>query len=176
MSFHNLYIGKRAPETVNALVEIPKGSHNKYEYDEDLAEIRLDRVLHSPVFYPTDYGFIPETRSDDGDHLDILVLISEPVFPGCIVEARPIGVLEMEDESGKDEKIIGVCEKDPRLRKIRSIQDVDDHTKDEIRHFFEVYKHLEKKRVTIKKWKDKEQAYKTIEKARKKYMREHWIS
>lgn len=165
MSIHKLPIGQNSPETVNAVIEIPAGSHNKYEYDEDLGVIKLDRVLHSPVFYPADYGFIPETRSTDGDHLDILVISSESVFPGCLVEARPVGVLNMEDEAGGDEKIIAVSVRDPRMKKIKSIFDLEDHFRDEIQHFFEVYKHLEKKFVTIKGWMDKDEAHRLINEA-----------
>lgn len=104
MSYHKIPLGNKAPEIINAVIEIPKGSHHKYEYDEVFDEIRLDRVLHSPVFYPTEYGFIPQTRAEDGDHLDILVLITEPLFPGCIVSVRVVGMLDMEDNAGRDYK------------------------------------------------------------------------
>ena len=105
MSIKDVSIGVHAPETVNVIVEIPKGSHCKYEYDE-----KLDRILHTSVIYPTDYGFIPETRSEDGDHLDVLVFLSEPTFPGCQLTVRPIGALYMEDDNSTDTKIIGVAE------------------------------------------------------------------
>lgn len=169
MSYHLVPIGKKAPKIINAVVEIPKGSHNKYEYDEKLDEIRLDRVLHSPVFYPTDYGFIPQTRSEDGDHLDVLVIITEPVFSGCIIEVRPVGVLNMEDEGGKDEKIVAIATKDPRVSTIEDIMDVDEHYKKEMLHFFEVYKHLENKWVKIKGWLGKDDAHKIINQARERF-------
>jgi len=97
LSFHAIPLREKSPENIIAVIEIPRGSHHKYEYDEKIDEIRLNRVLHSPVFFPTDYGFIPETRSEDGNHLDVLVLITEPLFPGCVVSVLPIGVLDRED-------------------------------------------------------------------------------
>lgn len=172
MAYSSLKIGDKAPENINLVIEIPKGSHNKYEYDEQLDEIRLDRVLHSPVFYPTDYGFIPETRSEDGDHLDVMLLISESVFPGCVVSARTIGALDMEDDAGQDWKIVAVANKDPKLAGINSIEDVDEHTKKEIQHFFEVYKHLENKEVTVRGWMGKEEAFKLIEEGKKRFEEE----
>lgn len=162
-------MNKKTPEVVNAVVEIPKGSHNKYQYDEETGEIRLDRILYSAVFYPTDYGFIPQTRSEDGDHLDIMVLVSEPLFPGCVLEVKPIGVLYVEDEEGKDEKIIGIADRDPRLKDIESLDDIDRHLKVEIQNFFEVYKKLEKKPVKIKRWAGKEEACRVINKAVERY-------
>lgn len=172
MSFHRIELNKKTPDLVNAVVEIPRGSHNKYEYDEETGEIRLDRILYSAVFYPTDYGFIPQTRSEDGDHLDILVLVSEPLFPGCVLEVRPIGVLNMEDEEGKDEKIIGVANRDPRFKDVASLNDIDHHIKIEIQNFFEVYKKLEKKPVAVHRWAGKEEAYKVINKAVEKFKKE----
>ncbi len=172
MAYKDVPIGKHAPEVVNAIIEIPKGTHNKFEYDEKTDVIRLDRVLHSSVIYPTDYGFIPQTRSEDGDHLDILVLISDPLFSGCLVEARVIGALFMDDEHGIDTKIIGVATKDPRLSHIKTIEDVDEHYKKEIHHFFEIYKQLENKVVKVHHWHNKEEAFKTIIKAKEKFMKE----
>jgi inorganic pyrophosphatase len=166
MSYKHLKIGSKAPALVNVIIEIPKGSHNKYEYDEKLDKIKLDRVLFSPVYYPADYGYVPETRSEDGDHLDILVIVSEPTFPGCIMEARPIGALKMTDDKGIDEKIIAVCDRDPRFKSVSSIEDIDSHIKDEIQHFFEVYKHLEQKKVVIEGWVGKDEAYLLINCAR----------
>lgn len=165
MPYENLTTGDLAPEIVNVIIEIPKGSHNKYEYDEKLGMIKLDRVLFSPVYYPADYGYVPKTRSEDGDHLDILVLVSEPTFPGCLLQARPIGALKMSDDKGLDEKILAVCHNDPRFNEVKSIVDIDQHTKDEIQHFFEVYKQLEQKKVSIEGWADKEEAYILINKA-----------
>ncbi len=172
MSYNNIPIGDKSPNIVNAIIEIPKGSHNKYEYDEQLDLIRLDRVLHSPVFYPTDYGFIPQTRSEDGDHLDVLVMISDRVFSGCLVSVRPIGVLYMEDQKEKDEKIISVAHHDPLLSHLKSIEDVDDFFKKEVHHFFEVYKQLEDKKVKVHHWHGKDLALSIILEAHKRYLQE----
>jgi len=173
MSYKNIPIGKKAPHIVNAIIEIPKESHNKYEYDEELDIIKLDRVLHSPVYYPTDYGFIPETRSTDGDHLDIMVISPSSVFPGCLIEAKIIGVMIMEDEAGMDEKIIAISTKDPNISHVNTIDDIEQHFKNEIQHFFEVYKHLEKnKSVTIKGWDGIDTAIKIIKEAQDRYQKE----
>ena len=169
MAYKDIKLGKKYPESFDVVIEIPKGSHHKYEYDEELDEIKLDRVLHSPVFYPTDYGFIPETRSEDGDHLDVLVIITEPLFPGCVVSVRPIGGLDMEDEAGIDWKIIAVADKDPRLSNIKTIDDLDEHYKKEIKHFFTVYKDLENKWVKIKDYHSKEKALEIIEESKVKF-------
>ena len=157
------------PEVVNAVIEIPKGSKNKYEYDPEMGAIRLDRVLHSAVFYPADYGFIPRTLSDDGDPLDILVLITESTFPGCVMKARPVGVLNMTDDKGIDEKIIAVAVGDPKLREIEDISDLDEHTVKEIANFFEIYKQLENKMVRVDGWMGKEDAHKVIQEAVARY-------
>jgi inorganic pyrophosphatase len=172
MSYADLTIGKEAPEIVTVVIEIPKGSHHKYEYDEKMDVIKLDRVLHSTVFYPTDYGFIPQTRSQDGDHLDALVIISEPVFPGCVVPVRPIGVLYMEDQKEKDEKIVAVAAGDPVLDKLKDIADVDDFFRKEIHNFFETYKLLEKKVVKVHRWHGKDTAIKIINEAKDRYLAE----
>ncbi len=157
------------PEIVTAVIEIPKGSKNKYEYDPEMGAIRLDRVLHSAVFYPADYGFIPRTLSDDGDPLDILVLITESTFPGCVMKARPVGVLNMTDDKGVDEKIIAVAVGDPKLREIEDISDLDEHTVKEIANFFEIYKQLENKMVRVDGWMGKEDAHKVIQEAVARY-------
>ena len=172
MAYHSVPLGDKAPEIINVVVEIPRGSHHKYEYDEKLDEIRLDRVLHSPVFYPTDYGFIPQTRSEDGDHLDVLVLITEPVFPGCVLTVRPIGMLNMNDNAGQDWKILAVADKDPKLSDIREIDDVNEHYKKEIVHFFEVYKRLEEKKVEVVGWLNKTEAYRIIKEAQERFAAE----
>ena len=125
MSLHELPIGENAPDVVNAVVEIPQGSQNKYEFDEVLGVIKLDRVLYSPVHYPLDYGFIPETRSPDGDHLDVLIIGNGPVFPGCMVEVRPLGLLKMIDDGDEDFKILGVQVKNPRLTSLHDLKDIE---------------------------------------------------
>jgi inorganic pyrophosphatase len=153
-NYLNLPIGELAPELVNAVIEIPSGSVNKYEYDKRLDIFRLDRNLHSPVHYPGDYGFIPRTLSQDGDPLDILVLVDSPTFPGCLVEVRPIGVLEMLDQGVKDEKIIGVTSNNPRYSEVKNYSDIWSHLLLEISHFFSTYKDLEGKRAIMKGWHD----------------------
>ncbi len=126
----------------------------------------LDRVLYSPLFYPFDYGFIPQTKYLDGDPIDVLVLISHPTFPGCVVEAKAIGVLEMRDEKGPDEKILCVATKDPRYSFRKSLNDMQEHTLKELIHFFEVYKTLEEKSVEVVGWQDSSLAFEIIEKYR----------
>jgi inorganic pyrophosphatase len=166
MSLLNATIGPNAPESFNTVIEIPRGSTNKYEVDPETGLIHLDRVLYSPLFYPFDYGYIPQTLYLDGDPLDVLVLVSHPTFPGCIVEAVAIGVMEMEDEKGPDEKILCVASKDPRFGYRRSLQELNEHTTKEIVHFFEVYKQLEQKDVEVLGWRDRQVAVDLIEKYR----------
>lgn len=141
-----------AEEAVEAFVEIPKGSRNKYEYDERTGRLRLDRVLHSPLHYPTDYGFLLGTLAEDGDHLDALIFTHEPTFPGCVLTVRPIGVLDMVDEKGRDQKVAAVPVHDPRFADIHDLADLAGHWLHEIRHFFEVYKTLEDKPTEILGW------------------------
>ena len=157
-----LTIGSQAPEIVNVFVEISRESHVKYELDLKTNLIRLDRILHSPLHYPFEYGFIPETHAEDGDHLDAFVIVSDPLIPGCFVSARVIGVLDMDDGDKKDFKIITVAQKDPRNDNLNSITDLSDHIKDEYIHFFSEYKHLEKKNVHVNGFKSKDEALKII--------------
>ncbi|MBE9209063.1 inorganic diphosphatase [Nostoc sp. LEGE 06077] len=142
------------PGILNVLIEIPGGSKNKYEYDKELEAFALDRVLYSSVRYPYDYGFVPNTLADDGDPLDGMVIIDEPTFPGCIIAARPIGMLEMIDGGDRDEKILCVPDKDPRYTHVKSLNDVAPHRLDEIAEFFRSYKNLEKKVTEILGWQD----------------------
>lgn len=139
---------------VDALIEIPTGSQNKYEYDKENGVFRLDRVLYSPMHYPTEYGYLENTLAEDGDPLDILVLATFPTFPGCVIKTRVIGVLLMSDDKGNDEKLLGVPVDDPRWNEVKSLSDVPTHTLKEIEHFFQVYKDLENKETNIKGWKD----------------------
>lgn len=136
-------------ETFDVLIEIPKGSRNKYEYDFELKKIRYDRMIFSSMMYPADYGFIPKTLALDGDPLDVLVLVTEPTFPGCVMEVKPIGVFHMADEKGPDEKIICVPISDPIWNKLNDLSDVNVHLVKEIEHFFQVYKDLENKKVDV---------------------------
>ena len=164
MSLLNAKIGNNAPERFNTIIEIPRGSTNKYEVDQETGLIHLDRVLYSPLFYPFDYGYIPQTKYLDGDPLDVLVLVTHPTFPGCVIEA--IGVLEMRDEKGPDEKILCVATKDPRYGTRTDISHINDHTTKEIMHFFQVYKDLEEKSVDVVGWHGPELAIELIDRYR----------
>jgi inorganic pyrophosphatase len=154
---------------VEALIEIPAGSQNKYEFDKEKGVLRLDRVLYSPVHYPTDYGYIPETLEEDGDPIDILVMVTNPTVPGCIIDARVVGVLAMEDDKGVDNKLLGVPVKDPRFDGYRDLSDVPPHVLREIEHFFQTYKDLEGKTTTIRGWHDAAVAAQTLDRARANY-------
>jgi inorganic pyrophosphatase len=154
---------------VEAFIEIPRGSRNKYELDEKTGRIMLDRVLYSSVHYPADYGFIPETLAGDGDPLDILVMVQEPTFPGCIIPARPVGGLDMEDEKGSDFKIVAVPIGDPRYAHIVELTDMGDHWAKEIATFFETYKWLEPGDTTIRKWYTADEAWNEIITSRETY-------
>lgn len=166
MSFHDIPVGDKAPHIVNMIVEIPQGSSNKYEYDHELGVFKLDRTLYSPMFYPFDYGWICDTLAMDGDPLDILVMTSQPTFPGCLIEARPLGVLMMRDEKGPDEKILSVAAADPRFAKIERLSDLPSHNLKEIVHFFDIYKELEEKQTIVLGWQDMATAHNVIEKFR----------
>ncbi len=172
--FKDVPAGKNIPQEINVVVEIPKGSVNKYEIDEETGAIFLDRTLYSAQFFPFNYGFIPQTRSEDGDSLDI-VLLTGPVFSGCVVKSRPIGVILMEDEGGTDNKVVcAPVEKiEPRYKEVQNIKDLSEHQKKEIQEFFESYKNLEKdKWVKIIGWEGKEKAMEIITKAIEKYKAE----
>ena len=140
------------PDIVNVIVEVPKGSRNKYEFDRKSNRIRLDRVLFSAVHYPADYGFVESTMAEDGDEVDILVLIEEPTFSGCFIEARPIGILKMKDEKGIDNKILAVPATDPVWNHVKDIHEIPPHLLTEIENFFLTYKKLEAKVVISDGW------------------------
>lgn len=156
---------------VEVLIEIPKGSRNKYEFDKERKTIRFDRMLFSSVHYPSDYGFIPETLALDGDPLDALVLLWEPTFPGCLIEAKPVGLFMMKDENLPDEKILCVPVKDPLWNHIKDLSDVPPHLLKEIEHFFSIYKELEQKKVAVEGWKDKSAAIKSIKESKERYQK-----
>jgi inorganic pyrophosphatase len=156
-------------DSFSCIVEIPKGSRNKYEFDHEHHVIKLDRFLFSSVVYPTDYGFIPETLSLDGDPLDVMVLVSEPTFPGCMIEVKPIALFRMEDDQGIDDKILAVPLTDPGWNTLETLDGVSDQLKNEIQHFFTVYKQLEHKKVEIDGWYSCQDALKVIDASRKRY-------
>lgn len=151
---------------VTMIVEIPKGSRNKYEMDHESGEIFLDRMLFTATRYPADYGFIPETLAEDGDPLDALALVTEPTFPGCRIRIRPIGVFLMEDQGKADHKILGVPEADPLWKDAGDLGDVPVHLLREFEHFFAVYKDLEDKKTATLGWSGVEEAKQVIERAR----------
>jgi inorganic pyrophosphatase len=154
--------GERAPEEINVVVEIPEGSRNKYEYDKSLNVFRLDRVLHSPIYYPGDYGFMPQTLAEDGDPLDVLILVVQPTFPGCLVVARPIGLLRMIDDGKPDDKILAVPVGEPEYAGIHSHAQIFPHKLRTISHFFETYKLLEGKKTSTDGWDDGAAARRSI--------------
>lgn len=154
---------------VSVMIEIPKGSRNKYEYDKEKQKLKFDRMLFSAVHYPSDYGFIQETLAMDGDALDALVLVWESTFPGCIIDAKPVGLFKMWDEKGPDEKILCVPLSDPLWNHIESISDVPPHLLKEIEHFFSIYKELEEKKTGVEGWEDRESAIRIIKESQKRY-------
>jgi inorganic pyrophosphatase len=156
-------------ETFDVLIEIPKGSRNKYEYDFELKKVRYDRMIFSSMMYPADYGFIPNTLALDSDPLDVLVLVAEPTFPGIVMEVKPIGVFHMADEKGPDEKIICVPVSDPIWNRLNDLSDVNGHLLKEIEHFFKVYKDLEKKKVDVGGWGNAEEAREIIRQCIERY-------
>jgi inorganic pyrophosphatase len=161
------------PDVVEVVVEIPRGSRNKYEWDEEARVFRLDRVLSSAVFYNFDYGFITGTRADDGDHTDALLVIDEPTFTGCHVWARPVGGLEMRDERGFDFKVLCVAVADPNQAHIERLDQMRPHRLVEIEHFFETYKLLEAKETEVLGWRDRDRAREVLRADRAIYDDQH---
>lgn len=163
--------GEEPPQIINVVVEVISGSRDKYEYNTEWEAFVLDRVLHSSVVFPVEYGFVPQTWYHDGDPLDVMVLSYEPLEIGCIVKSRTIGLLVMEDESGEDPKVLCVPKDDPRFNGINKIGDVQQHLLKEIQEFFETYKRLEPHKWSrFKAWKDAEEAEKLIDYAMKLYL------
>ena len=156
-------------QSIDVFVEVPMGSRNKYEWDHEHHRFVLDRMLFSAVRYPGDYGFIPETLAGDGDHLDALTILGEPTFPGCTIPGRVVGMLDMTDDKGPDEKVLCVPEHDPRWQHLRTLDDVPGHLLDEIAHFFSIYKDLEQKKVDIHGWQNADDAFAVIDEARRNY-------
>lgn len=162
MNFANVPLGAEAPEKFNVIIEIPRGSSNKYEVDKETGMIKLDRVLYSSMYYPLDYGYLPQTHWHDGDPLDALVMTTHPLLPGVLVEVKPIGVLSMIDNGDKDEKIIAIAVGDPRMNEYKDINDLTEHLRKEITHFYEVYKDLQGKKVKVLSWGNAEEAKKVV--------------
>ena len=157
---------------LEVLVEIPKGSRNKYEFDPEKKRLRFDRMLSSEVHYPSDYGFIPETLAEDGDALDALVLLWEPTFPGCLIEVRPIGLFKMWDAQEPDHKILCVPIDDPLWNHLKELEQVPSHLLEEIEHFFSSYKDLKKKGIEVEGWEGRDRTERVIEAAQRRYREE----
>jgi inorganic pyrophosphatase len=160
--WHDLEPGPRPPEEMSVVVEIPRGSRNKYELDKTSGVFKLDRVLYSAVHYPGEYGFFPQTYAEDDDPLDALVMITEPTFPGCVIQVRPLGLFRMTDRDEMDEKILCVPSRDPLYNDYRTLDDVASHFLLEVEHFFRVYKDLEGVRVQSLGWEDLDSARASI--------------
>ncbi len=161
MNIKNLPFGE--PEAFNVVIEVVQGTRNKYEYDEELDVIKLDRVLYGAQRFPANYGFIPQTRAEDGDHSDALVFSTDPLTPGTVVVARPIGMMDMIDTGELDNKILAVPVVDPRFADVQSLEDLPAHVLKEIQNFFETYKVLQNKKVEVKGFRDKAAALKELE-------------
>ena len=156
--------------TVQVMVEIPKGSRNKYEFDKGMGMLRFNRMLFSAVHYPSDYGFIMDTLAEDGDALDALVLVWEPTFPGCLIEAKPVGVFNMMDENRPDAKVLCVPCADPNWNYINTLADVPPHLLKEIAHFFAIYKELESKKTGVEGWRNLDEAVRIIREAQDRFV------
>jgi inorganic pyrophosphatase len=156
-------------ENFHCLVEIPKGSRNKYEWDEELQAIKLDRFLFASVVYPTDYGFIPQTLGEDGDPLDAMVVVTEPTFPGCMIPVKVIALFRMRDDKGVDDKVVCVPQHDPNWRHVEKLEDLSVTLRDEISHFFSIYKQPEGIAVKVDGWFPRDQAIEIIEAAKARY-------
>ncbi|MDP3403003.1 MAG: inorganic diphosphatase [bacterium] len=165
---HDINPGSR--DEMSVIIEIPRGSQNKYEIDKKTGMIALDRVLHTAQAYPFDYGFVPQTLWDDGDALDVVLLTTYPLLPGTLVRARPVAILPMVDGGEPDEKVIAVPADDPRFADIQDLSDLNKHTLKEIAHFFETYKKLQNKEVSLGAFKDKAAAQDAFDRAVAMYL------
>ncbi len=165
--WHDLQFGNK--EKFITVIEIPKLSRVKYEIDKKTGIIKVDRILYSPMHYPMNYGFIPQSLCGDGDPLDVMLFSHESLVPGCFIETKPIGLLNIIDDRENDEKILAIPTKDPRFKNTNDIYDVEPHILEEVQHFFQVYKDLQKKEVIVGEWENKEKAIKIIEKSTNLY-------
>ena len=170
MSLYDLDPGQDCPELVRMIVEIPKNSTNKYEYDKKFGVFRLDRSLYSPMHYPGDYGFIPGTLAEDNDPLDVLCLVQEPSFTGCLIEVRPVGVLNMVDTEEPDQKVLAVPTRNPRYDQIHTLDQIFPHVRREVEHFFSIYKEVEGRQIRMAGWGGPREARKAIMESRHAYL------
>jgi inorganic pyrophosphatase len=155
--------------TLDAIIECPKGTRNKIEFDEKVGRFRFSRMLYSSVQYPGEYGYFPNTLASDGDPLDVIVLSHEPTFSGCIIEVRPVGILKLTDGKDKDNKVLAVPVRDAHWNHIHKLSQVPVHILNEVRNFFEIYKVLEKKKVKVHKWDGHKETIKSIKRAQKRF-------
>jgi inorganic pyrophosphatase len=169
-SLYDLDPGPDCPEFVRMIVEIPKNATNKYEYDGKLGVFRLDRSLYSPMHYPGDYGFIPGTLAEDNDPMDVLVLVQEPSFTGCMIEVRPVGILNMVDSEEGDQKVLAVPTRNPRYDQIHTMDQIFPHVRREIEHFFTIYKELEGRLTRMEGWGGPREARREIMASRQRYL------
>lgn len=167
--WHDVPRGENIPQKLNVLIEIPRGSLNKYEIDKETGLIALDRVSHTGQTFPFDYGFVPQTLWDDGDALDVIVLTTEPLFPGILVHVRPVAIMHMNDSGDSDDKIIAVPVQDPRWALVDDVEKVNPHTLKVIQHFYENYKKLQDKVVIISGFEGKEKAMEAVQKSIEMY-------
>ncbi len=163
--WHNLASGPNPPEIVYAVTEVPKGNRNKYEYSKKVGVIKLDRVLYSPLHYPGDYGFIPQTYFEDDDPMDILVMMNEATFPGCVIEARALAMLKMIDNGQPDYKVLAVPATDPNFEHMTAFEHLPKHFLNEVMHFFMTYKQLEGAQVENQGWVGTEETRETIQRS-----------
>jgi inorganic pyrophosphatase len=169
-NYLHLPLGDQVPDEINVVVEIPEKSRNKYEYDKGLDIFRLDRALHSPIHYPGDYGFVPQTLALDGDPLDVLILVIEPTFPGCLVVARPIGLLKMIDDGKEDDKVLAVPVGEPSFEGVHNHSQMFPHQMRKISHFFATYKALEGKQTQVNGWEDAAAARRIIIESHQRFL------
>ncbi len=160
--WHDVSFGSKVPQEINTIIEINKGSKNKYEIDKETGLIALDRVMHTAQEYPFDYGYVPQTLWDDGDALDVILLTTHPIPPGILVNARPVALMRMIDSGDNDDKIIAVPTGDPRWDDVQDLSDVNKHTLKEIEHFFSTYKKLQNKEVSVSGFEDKASAQNAV--------------
>ncbi|OGH64182.1 MAG: inorganic pyrophosphatase [Candidatus Magasanikbacteria bacterium RIFCSPHIGHO2_01_FULL_41_23] len=167
--WHDISVGKNAPEEIRVVVEIPRGSLNKYEVDKETGLIALDRVAHTGQAFPFDYAFVPQTLWDDGDALDVIIFATEPFFPGLLVDVRPVGIMHMIDSGDSDDKVLAVPAADPRWKHVADIGDLNQHQLKVIQHFYEYYKKLQNKEVTVSGFEGKMQALEAVKKGMRMY-------